>query len=131
MGQPAAKGGDRVTAVDVHIVVVPGTPPVPTSLPHSFSGVLSGSLSENVNVMGEPAATVGSTADNSPPHVPTSPGTAFQTPPANRGTVVVGSPTVFVNGKPIARDGDAARTCNDPDDLAVGTVVADGTVLVG
>jgi uncharacterized Zn-binding protein involved in type VI secretion len=133
MGQPAAKKGDRVTAIDIHIVFVPGPPPTWPALPHPFNGVLSDSLSPNVKVMGQPAATVGSTADNSPPHFPTPPGTAFQRPPANRGTVAAGSPTVLVNRKPMARNGDAVITCNDPADLRVGTVVASpaGTVLVG
>ena len=45
--------------------------------------------------------------------------------------VVMGSATVFVNGKPVARSGDTALTCNDPVDLPVGTVVAVGTVNAG
>jgi uncharacterized Zn-binding protein involved in type VI secretion len=38
---------------------------------------------------------------------------------------------VKVNGKPAARTGDKAVTCNDPSDLPVGTVVAAGTVMIG
>ena len=76
--------------------------------------------------MGKPAAVVGSTADNTPPHVPTPPGTVFQTAADNKGTIQAGSPTVKINGKPAARDGDPALTCNDPSDLPVGTVVAGG-----
>ncbi len=131
MGQPAAKRGDRVVAVDTHIVMVPGTPPVPTPLPHPFSGVLASGLSPDVKISGLPAATVGSVADNTPPHVPTAPGTAFQRPPANSGTVQQGSATVMINGKPAARAGDKALTCNDPVDLPAGTVVASGSVLIG
>ncbi|MFZ5979816.1 MAG: hypothetical protein ACOYVF_04225 [Candidatus Zixiibacteriota bacterium] len=33
-------------------------------------------------------------------------------------------------GKPAARMGDMAKTCNDPADLPVGTVIAAGTVLI-
>lgn len=131
MGQPAARQGDRVVAVDTHVVMVPGTPPTPTPLPHPFSGVLSGGLSTDVNISGLPAATVGSVADNTPPHVPTTPGTSFQRPPANKGTVQKGSATVMINGKPAARAGDSALTCNDPVDIPAGTVVASGSVLVG
>jgi uncharacterized Zn-binding protein involved in type VI secretion len=130
MGQPAAKQGDRIVAVDTHIVLVPGTPPT-APLPHPFSGIIGGSLSNNVRIMGRPAATVGSTADNIPPHIPTPPGTSFQKPPANKGTVQAGSPTVRINGKPAARNGDQAMTCNDPADLPVGTIIAAGTVLIG
>jgi uncharacterized Zn-binding protein involved in type VI secretion len=128
MGQPAAKQGDRVTAVDTHIAV---TPQGPAPLPHPFAGLLSGGLSANVKISGLAAATVGSTANNAPPHLPTAPGTAFQRPPSNQGTVQAGSPTVMINGKPAARNGDKALTCNDPADLPAGTVIATGTVLIG
>jgi len=131
MGQPAAKRGDRVVAVDTHVVMVPGTPPAPTPLPHPFSGVLADGLSPDVKISGLPAATVGSVANNTPPHVPTTPGTAFQRPPANKGTVQQGSATVMINGKPAARAGDKSLTCNDPVDLPAGTVVASGSVLIG
>jgi uncharacterized Zn-binding protein involved in type VI secretion len=132
MGQPAAKQGDQVVGTDTHIVLVPSPGgPVPTPLPHLFTGILSGALSSDVKVMGLPAATVDSTADNTPPHIATPPGTAFQSPPANKGTIKVGSPTVKINGKAAARNGDVAETCNDPANLPVGTVVAAGTVMVG
>ena len=74
--------------------------------------------------MGLPAATVDSTADNTPPHIPTPPGTAFQKPPANKATIKLGSPTVKINGKMAARHGDIATTCNDPADLPNGQVIA-------
>ncbi len=131
MGQPAAKQGDQVIGVDVHVVLVPALVPVPTPLPHPFTGVLSGGLSGDVKIMGLPAATVGSTADNLPPHLPMPPGTAFQKPPSNLATVQAGSPTVKINGQAAARSGDVALTCNDPADLPAGTVVAAGTVLIG
>jgi len=41
------------------------------------------------------------------------------------------SPTVMINHKPAARNGDQAMTCNDPVDLPIGTVVAVGTVSIG
>ena len=98
MGQPAAKQGDQIVAVDTHIVMVPSIPsPVPTPLPHPFSGIINGNLSSDVNIMGMPAATVDSTADNTPPHLPTPPGTAFQKPPANKATVKLGSHSIFLD----------------------------------
>ena len=130
MGQPAAKQGDQVVGVDTHIVVVPGSP-APVPLPHPFAGMLSGGLSTDVKISGKPAAVVGSTADNSPPHLPTPPGVSFQKPPANKATIQAGSQTVMINGKPAARNGDKALTCNDPSDLPAGTVIAVGTVMIG
>ena len=133
MGQPAAKQGDQIVAVDTHIVMVPAppSPPVPTPLAHPFAGIINGGLSSNVNIMGMPAATVDSTADNTPPHIPTPPGTAFQKPPSNKATIKMGSTTVKINGKMAARNGDVAETCNDPADLPAGKVIAVGTVLIG
>jgi uncharacterized Zn-binding protein involved in type VI secretion len=132
MGQPAAKQGDQIVATDTPIVMVPSPGgPVPTPLPHPFTGIVNGGLSSDVKIMGMPAATVDSIADNTPPHIPTPPGTAFQNPPANNATIKVGSATVNINGKPAARHGDIATTCNDPVELPVGTVVAAGTVLIG
>jgi uncharacterized Zn-binding protein involved in type VI secretion len=120
-----------VTATDTHIVLVPGAPPVPTPLPHPFFGILDGGLSADVKIMGKAAATVNSTASNTPPHIPSPPGTAFQKPPSNKATVMVGSPTVKINGQMAARNGDAATTCNDPADLPAGTLIAVSTVFIG
>jgi len=128
MGQPAAKQGDQVVATDMHLVLPPGAPSA-ALLPHPFTGILDGGLSPDVRIMGLPAATQGSTASNVPPHVPA--GGNFMRPPANRGTVQLGSLTVRINGQPAARNGDVALTCNDPTDLPVGTVIAAGTVLIG
>jgi uncharacterized Zn-binding protein involved in type VI secretion len=84
---------------------------VPTPSPHPFNGILNGQLSPNT-----------------PPHIPQ--GGRFQRNPGNRGEITTGSQTVFINGKPAARVGDTAKTCNDPADLPVGKVVASGTVTV-
>lgn len=130
MGQPAAKKGDQVMATDTHIIMIPSPGgPVPTPLPHPFAGMLDGALSSDVNIEGKPAAVQGSTATNTPSHIPQ--GGPFQKPPADKATVMLGSATVFINGKPAARNGDKATTCNDPADLPAGTVVAVGTVFIG
>jgi len=128
MGQLAAKQGDKVTATDQHLIQPPGTsPPVSTPLP--FAGIIDGGLSTNVNIMGLPAATKDSTATNIPAHMPV--GGTFVNPPTNKATIIKGSATVSINGKPAARSGDAANTCNDPSDQPVGSVVAAGTVSIG
>lgn len=130
MGQPAAKQGDQVIATDTHIVMIPSPGgPVPTPLPSPFVGKLDGALSGDVNIEGKAAATKDSTATNSPSHVPS--GGPFQKPPANQGTVMLGSATVSINGRPAARNGDKVMTCNDPADLPVGSIIAVGTVFIG
>ena len=130
MGQPAAKMGDQIIATDIHIVMIPSPGgPVPTPLPHPFTGIINAGCSNDVMIMGKPAATEGSQATNTPPHIPQ--GGPFQKPPANMGTIKLGSMTVKINGKMAARTGDMAMTCNDPADLPVGQVVAVSTVLIG
>jgi uncharacterized Zn-binding protein involved in type VI secretion len=132
MGQPAAKQGDKIVGMDTHIVMVPSPGgPVPTPTPHPFNGIIDNNLSPNVNINNMPAATVGSTATNTPPHIPIG-GPSFQIPPTNMGTIINGSAKVFINKKPAARAGDTANTCNDPAGVApVGKVVAVSNVLIG
>jgi len=119
----AARQNDPVQGVDTHIVLVPSPGgPVPTPLPHQFSGRLTDGLSTDVLINGLPAATVGSVARNLPPHLPTPPGTSFSKPPTNQGTVQVGSLQVLINGKQAARMGDQVMSCNDPVDAPTATI---------
>ena len=130
MGQPAAKKGDQVTATDIHIEMIPSPGgPIPTPLPNTFMGQLDGDLSSDVNIEGQPAAVVGSTATNMPAHIPKS--GPFQKPPADKGKVLLGSATVMINGKQAARNGDKVMTCNDPADIPAGSIIAVGQVMIG
>lgn len=129
MTKPAAKEGDSITAVDIHLIQPPG-PSSPIPIPHVFNGQLDGELSSDVNIEGSAAATVDSTATNTPSHIPQ--GGSFVNPPSNKGKIILGSMTVKINGKGAARLGDTAETCNDPSDLPVGTVIGTAaTVLIG
>jgi uncharacterized Zn-binding protein involved in type VI secretion len=65
----------------------------------------------------------GSIAQNMPPHIAPPPST-FQKPPTNQGRVMMGSATVLVNGKPMARVGDQVATCNDPVDAPTSAISA-------
>ena len=130
---PAAKQGDTVVAFDTHLIQLPGAPPpppVPTPM-HPFNGTLDANLSSDVTIEGRAAATVDSTATNTPSHIPIPPTAAFVISPSNQGTIKTGSGSVTINGKAAARAGDKALTCNDPTDLLAGTVVAAGTVRIG
>ncbi len=133
MGQPAATQNSQVVGVDVHIVMVPSPGgPIPTPLPHPFSGTIQSGTAPTVKVGGQPVATQDSVAINNPPHIPTPPGVSFQSPPSNQGKVVVQSMTVQAGGKGIARVGDQVQTCNDPTDAPVGSIVGPaGTVMIG
>lgn len=132
MAPPAARSTDPVTGTDLHIVLTPSPGgPVPTPVPLPFAGTIVSGTSPDVLVNGLPAAVAGSTAQNSPPHLPP-PGTSFSKPPTNSGRIVVGSLTVLVNGKQMARAGDSVLTCNDPVDAPTSAVSAGSPdVLVG
>lgn len=128
MAQPAARKGDRIVALDMHLIQPPG-PTSPVLVPHPYSGVIDGNVSANVTIGGAAAATVDSTATNTPAHMPI--GGSFVNPPSNRASIVKGSASVTINGKAAARAGDTAKTCNDPTDMPIGTVVAVGQVVIG
>lgn len=130
MGRPAAKQGDEVEAMDTHIVVLEeGGVPVESPMETPFTGIILGDLSEDVMIDGLPAATLGSTAQNDPDHIPE--GGPWLIEPTNTGEIVSGSASVLINGRPAARAGDTALTCNDPAPLPIGTVIAESTVLIG
>jgi uncharacterized Zn-binding protein involved in type VI secretion len=130
MTLPAAKQGDKVLAVDIHIQMIPSPGgPVPTPLPSPFIGTIDGELSSDVFIEGKAAAVVGSTATNTPAHIPVA--GPFQKTPADKATIQQGSATVLINGKAAARLGDPATTCNDPADLPAGVVLATGMVFIG
>ena len=117
-------------ATDIHVQMIPSPGgPIPTPLPSPFVGSIDGELSSDVFIAGMAAATEGSTATNTPQHIPMA--GPFQKSPGNKATIQKGSATVFVNGKALARMGDPALTCNDPADLPAGTVLAGGTVFCG
>ena len=113
MGLPAAKMSDAImNAADMHIVLVPSPGgPVPTPQPFPFNGRITLATSPDVRIGGRPAATVGSMANNIPPHIPAS--GMFQVPPTNLGRVVRGSASVRINRKPAARATDICETCHD------------------
>ena len=130
MAKPAAKLGDKVVALDTHVVVLPSPAgPVPTPVAMPYDGRLLDGLSTTVCIDDRPAATKGSGAINLPAHLPA--GGPFQRPPRNRATVRSGSSSVYIDDEPAARASDAATTCSDPVDSDVGIVRAESTVVIG
>jgi uncharacterized Zn-binding protein involved in type VI secretion len=129
MGQPAAKQGDTIEGKDIHMVKFPNG--VVTPVPLDFKGVINGTVSFNVRIMGAPAATVGSIAKNDPEHKKAlSPDQDLPAKPNNEGKIRTGSETVRINGNAAARNGDPATTCRElPGPEA--KVVATGSVLIG
>ncbi len=107
---PAARQGDKIMGVDIHIIMIPSPAgEVPTPLPHPYAGTIASNCSTNVKIGGMAAATVGSQSSFS--HIPQGP--RFQVQPTGIGVVQKGSATVKINGKPAARVGDICKTCFD------------------
>lgn len=127
----AARQDDPVFALDIHIVMIPNpTGETPVPIPHPFTGKIAGGVSANVKINGKPAAMMGCEVQNSPSHIAMGP--RFQKNPTNKGKVMIGSPTVLINGKMAARQGDPVLTCNDPVDAPMGTITAGSpTVMIG
>ena len=131
----AAKFGDPVVGVDVHLVLVP-TPAglVPTPLPHPFVGVVFDPLGAAVGsamaggltfVNGMPVANTGMNVRGIP-HIPTPPGVSFAPNdiPGNHGTIVTGSKTVHMAGGSAARRMSMVSSCGFPLNLPTSVCMA-------
>ena len=76
---------------------------------------------QDVQLGGRPAVTVGCSGVNTPPHVGLHPADPFASPTTEIGRVLVGSPTVLVGGRPLARTGSSGTLCAAPG-AVLGTV---------
>jgi RHS repeat-associated protein len=129
----AAKFGDIVLGIDLHMVVVPGAlAPVP--LPHPFIGVVWDPIGAVVGrvfgggpvfVNGIHSAGTG-TAVKGSKHIPTPPGVSFAPNdiPGNDGSIVTGSKTVHFGGSSAARFGSMVSSCGFPLNLPTSTCLA-------
>jgi uncharacterized Zn-binding protein involved in type VI secretion len=127
MPAPAIVMGDKVTGVcPNHLIIGPLGAPIP-SPPLPFSAPLTLSLCATVLIKGKPAAVVGASGMNVPPHVGLHPSDPFLAPPMQIGRVVSGSPTVLFGGQPAASATSTCTCC-----VAPGTLVPTVTdVLIG
>jgi uncharacterized Zn-binding protein involved in type VI secretion len=92
-----------------------------------FSSPLLTGLATKTLIGGKPAAVVGSSGLNTPPHVGLHASDPFMGPPTQQGRVVGGSPTVLIEGKPAARTGSQCVMCMGLPGQLVGSVA---TVLI-
>jgi len=126
MGSPAIVMNDQIIGVcSVHFIPS-GISPIPAP-PLPFSAPLLQGLEATVLIAGKPAAVVGSSGPNTPPHVGLDPSDPFMAPPLQVGRVVSGSATVFFGGKPAASVAASVTCCVTPGSL----VPSQSTVLVG
>ena len=127
MAGPAAVMGDQITGVCAnHLAVSPAGAPMPAP-PQPFGAPLTQGLATKVIVSGAPAAVVGSSGNNTPPHVGLHASDPFMAPPTQIGRVVAGSAKVFFEGKPAAMTGCQVLMCVAPGVLSGSAT----TVVIG
>jgi len=129
MGQPAAVMGDKVTATcAAHQIPNPASGVPQPAPPMPFSAPLIQNLAPTVQIAGKPAAVVGSSGLNMPPHVGLHASDPFMAPPTQMATVTAGSTSVLIEGKPAAKTGSACTVCAGAPGQLAGTAT---TVLIG
>lgn len=127
MAAPIAVAGDQIVGQCVgHMIIGPLGVPAPAP-PMPFGAPLSVGLAATVLVGGKPAAVVGASGLNATVHAGLHGTDPFLAPPAQRGEVLTGSSTVFIEGKPAATGDSMCKMCLAPAQRLIATGV---TVLV-
>jgi uncharacterized Zn-binding protein involved in type VI secretion len=115
MGAPALVMGDRITGqCPIHMIPNPATGIPQPSPPLPFSAPLTLGTVATVLIGGKPAAVMGSSGFNTPPHIGLHPADPFFAPPMQKGQVVTGSPTVLIGGQPAATVQSMVTCCATP-----------------
>jgi len=128
MGSPAIVMNDRITGVcAIHQIPNPASGVPQPAPPMPFSAPLLQDLETTVLIGGQPAAVLGSSGMNTPPHVGLHASDPFVAPPRQEGRIISGSPTVLIGGKPAASVSANATCCATPGQLVPSVT----TVLVG
>ncbi len=127
MGTPAIVMGDRITGIcPNHLIPAALGAPAP-SPPLPFSSPITLGTIPTVLIGGKPAAVMGSSGMNVPPHVGLHPTDPFFAPPMQIGRIVAGSPTVMIGNTPAASVSSSCTCC-----LVPGTLVPTvSNVLIG
>lgn len=128
MGQPAVVMNDQILGTcAIHMIPSPTGSPMPAP-PLPFACPLLLGLTTTVMIVGKPAAVQGSSGLNTPPHVGLHPSDPYFAPPAQMGQVIVGSSTVFFEGKPAAYTGCSVTMCASVPGQLIGSAA---TVMIG
>jgi uncharacterized Zn-binding protein involved in type VI secretion len=129
VGAPAAVMGDRITATcAIHQIPNPASGVPQPGPPMPFSAPLLQGLAATVMIEGKPAAVVGASGYNTPPHVGLHATDPFVVPTTQVGTVVAGSATVLFEGRPATKTGSPCTVCTGLPGQLLGTAA---TVMIG
>jgi len=129
MGTPAAVAGDQVTGTCLmHLIPNPATGAPQPAPPLPFAAPVTVGLCRSVLIGGAPAAVVGGTGYNTPPHIGLDPADPFFAPPLQQAVITQGSTSVLLGGAPAARTGSQATCCAQPAGTLAGSAAS---VLIG
>lgn len=129
MGKPAAVMGDAIKGVcAAHQIPNPASGVPQPAPPMPFNGPITNGTSSDVLISGKPAATVGSSGLNVPPHIGLHATDPFAVPTMQKGRVVGGSTSVLIGGKPAAKTGSSCTMCAGMPAQLVGSATS---VLIG
>ncbi len=124
MGQPIVQGDQVQATCSIHLIPNPTTGAPQPSPPLPFAAPLTIGLSTTVTIGGKPAAVLGSSGLNTPPHVGLHPSDPFFAPPTEQAQIMTGSASVFIEGKPAATTESQATCCGIPGGTCVATTAA-------
>jgi uncharacterized Zn-binding protein involved in type VI secretion len=128
MGSPAIVMNDQIQGVcAIHQIPNPASGVPQPGPPMPFSAPITMGVVTNVMIGGQPAAVMGCSGYNTPPHVGLHATDPFMAPPMQVGRILSGSATVMIGGQPAATQSTQALCCSTPGSL-VPTVT---TVMIG
>jgi uncharacterized Zn-binding protein involved in type VI secretion len=128
MGSPAIVLKDRITgSCAIHQVPNPTSGAPQPAPPMPFSAPIVQSVVSSVLIGGQPAAVMGSSGVNTPPHAGLHPSDKYMAPAAQVGRITSGSATVMIGGKPAATKSSACTLCATPGTLVPSVL----SVLIG
>jgi uncharacterized Zn-binding protein involved in type VI secretion len=128
MGAPAIVMGDKIQGTcAIHQIPNPASGVPQPGPPMPFSAPITIGTQATVLIGGKPAAVVGCSGMNTPPHVGLHISDPYAVPPTQIGRIVSGSATVLIGGQPAATQTSSCTCCVTPGQL-VPTVTA---VLIG
>lgn len=128
MGSPAIVMNDRITGTcSVHQIPNPASGAPQPGPPMPFSAPLVSGLASTVLIGGKPAAVMGSSGMNTPPHIGLHVSDPYAVPTMQEGRILSGSATVHIGGQLAANASSSATCCLTPGSLVPTT----SNVLIG
>ena len=118
MGSPAIVMNDLIQGVcGIHLIPNPASGAPQPGPPVPFSAPITVGVVPTVMIGGKPAAVMGCSGFNTPPHVGLHPTDPFFGPPLQVGRILTGSATVMFGGQPAATQSSQALCCATPGQL--------------